>query len=140
MVWARRSQVPASFGATATIWSSTAMPVRKSFLAKAASASCLSWSTGFEGVPASDLICASSSTALLVRSSLVNGLFAAVAEQQAMAKQAAAAAATRPARKDENIGKSSQERAKADRGGIRPALKFEAKIVSRSWPDRHRRT
>ncbi len=33
---------------------------------------------------------------------------------------------------------SSQERAKTDRGGIRPALKFEAKIVSRSWPKRRR--
>src|SRR5271154_5475608 len=99
------------------------MPVRKSFLANAASASRLSWSTGFAGIPASDLICASSSTALLVRSALVNGLVAAAAAKHATARQAAATAAPRPARKDDNIGKSSQARATAD-SGIRPALKI----------------
>ena len=63
-VRARRSQVVASFGAAATIWPSSAMPARKSFLAKAASASRRICGSGLVGVPASDLICASSLIAL----------------------------------------------------------------------------
>ena len=51
MVRASRSQVVASFGAAATIWPSSAMPVRKSFLANAASASRRICATGLVGVP-----------------------------------------------------------------------------------------
>src|SRR6185312_1311717 len=98
-VRARRSQLPASFGAATAIWLSTAMPVRKSFLANAASALRRNWASGWPGEPASALICASSSAALWARSEFWNGLSAALAFQDQATTHAAANAAATAARR-----------------------------------------
>ena len=98
MVRASRSQVAHRSAWPRAIWPSTSMPARKSFLAKAASASRRSCSTVLAGVPASALICASSANALWFKSLSVNGLSAAFAENETAAKQTAANTATQAAR------------------------------------------
>jgi hypothetical protein len=103
MVRAKRSHVVASFGAAATIWPSNAMPARKSFLAKAESASLRICGNGLVGVPASDLICASSVTALSASSRFWNGFSAAPAAWDASSGATASSAAATPARTSDQI-------------------------------------
>src|SRR5437660_553995 len=92
----RRSQLPASRGATDTICAKVCMPARKSRLANAASASLRKVATGFATCPDSALIWVSSRMALSARSALWKGLSAAFA---AKVKKATSAAA-KPARTD----------------------------------------
>src|SRR5215467_6718088 len=94
MVRASLNQLDASSGATATSWPSTNMPERKSFNWKAASASRFNAAGGLVTVPASLLICASSLTAASSSAPCLRGLSAAIADDMAKARNAAA----RPAR------------------------------------------